>query len=260
MEAFNKLVKILKRLRNPSGGCPWDRKQTLHSLKEYVLEEAYELVEAIEMESVDKQKEELGDLLLQIIFLSQLHREKGHFTIKDVIDTLNRKLIRRHPHIFGDVTVRTAEEVRRNWEKIKKSDNKKPSILSDYPARMPALAHAKRIAEQASSVGFDWDDPLKALEKVEEEIEELKEEIRSSSAGNHERVGEEIGDLLFAVANVARLTKVNPEFALKNANQKFVTRFRYIEEQLKQQGRDINKTGLDEMEALWQDSKKVLSK
>lgn len=256
MEAFNKLVKILKRLRNPNGGCPWDRKQTLHSLKEYVLEEAYELVEAIELESVDKQKEELGDLLLQIIFLSQLHREKGHFTIKDVIETLNRKLIRRHPHIFGDVKVRTAEEVRQNWEKIKKSDNKKPSILSDYPARMPALAHAKRIAEQASSVGFDWDDPLKALAKVEEEIEELKQEIRSGSASNHARVEEEIGDILFAVANVARLAKANPEFALKSTNQKFVTRFRYIEEQLKQQGKDINKTSLDDMEALWQESKK----
>lgn len=256
MESFNKLVKILKRLRNPSNGCPWDRKQTLHSLKEYVLEEAYELVEAIEMESVDKQKEELGDLLLQIIFLSQLHREKGHFTIKDVIDTLNRKLIRRHPHIFGDASARTAEEVRKNWEKIKKTEKKKPSILSDYPARMPALAHAKRIAEQASSVGFDWNDPLKALEKVEEEIEELKEEFRT---GNQEKVVEEIGDILFAVANVARLAKSNPEFALKNTNQKFVTRFRYIEEQLKAQGKDINKTGLDEMEALWQESKSVAS-
>jgi len=258
MESFNKLVKILKRLRNPSSGCPWDRKQTPNSLKEYVLEEAYELVEAIELASVDKQKEELGDLLLQIVFLSQLHREKGHFTIKDVIDTLNRKLIRRHPHIFGDVTVRTAEEVRRNWEKIKKTDNKKPSILSDYPARMPALAHAKRIAEQASSVGFDWDDPLKALAKVEEEIEELKKELGAGSAdnaGNHERVEEEIGDILFAAANVARLAKVNPEFALKNTNRKFVTRFRYIEEQLKRQDKDINQTGLDEMEALWQQSK-----
>ena len=253
MEAFNKLVKILKRLRNPSNGCPWDRKQTLHSLKEYVLEEAYELVEAIEMESVEKQKEELGDLLLQIVFLSQLHREKGHFTIRDVINTLNRKLIRRHPHIFGDATAKTAEEVRQNWEKIKKTENKKPSILSDYPDRMPALAHAKRIAEQASSVGFDWNDPLKALDKVEEEVEELKEELR---AGDHEKVMDEIGDILFAVANVARLAKVNPEFALKNTNQKFVTRFRYIEEELKRQGKDINKTSLDEMEALWQQAKK----
>ncbi len=252
MEVFNKLIKILKRLRNPINGCPWDRKQTLHSLKEYVLEEAYELVEAIEMGSVEKQKEELGDLLLQIIFLSQLHREKGHFTIKEVVETINRKLIRRHPHIFGDTTVRTAEDVRKNWEKIKKKEKKKKSILSDYSARMPALAHAKRLGEQASSVGFDWDEPLKALEKVDEEIEELKKEIR---AGNHERVEEEIGDMLFAIANVARLAKINPEFALKNTNHKFVKRFRYIEEQLKEQGKDIAKTSLDEMEELWQEAK-----
>ena len=252
MEVFNKLIKILKRLRNPINGCPWDRKQTLHSLKEYVLEEAYELVEAIEMGSVERQKEELGDLLLQIVFLSQLHREKGHFTIKEVVETINRKLIRRHPHIFGDARVRTAEDVRKNWEKIKKKEKKKMSILSDYSARMPALAHAKRIAEQASSVGFDWDEPLKALEKVEEEIEELKKEIR---AGNRDRIEEEIGDMLFAIANVSRLAKINPEFALKNTNHKFVKRFRYIEEQLKEQGKDITKTSLDEMEELWQEAK-----
>jgi MazG family protein len=253
MKEFNKLIKIMKRLRNPVNGCPWDRKQTTYSLREYVLEEAHELVEAIGSDSVEKQKEELGDLLLQIIFLSQLHSEKGNFSIRDVVAAINQKLIQRHPHIFGDTTVHTAEEVRQNWEKIKKKTKKKTSILSDYPDRMPALSHAKRIAEQASSVGFDWDDPLGALEKVEEEVVELKKEIRD---GDRHKVEEEIGDLLFAVANVARLAFINPEFALKSTNKKFVNRFRYIEEQLKVQGKDINETGMDEMEELWQKAKR----
>jgi MazG family protein len=257
MKEFNKLVKIMKQLRNPINGCPWDRKQTGHSLREYILEEAHELVEAIEIDSIEKQKEELGDLLLQIVFLSQLHREKNHFTIKDVLDTINQKLIHRHPHIFGDVTVQSAEEVKQNWEKIKKRDKKNKSILSDYPAAMPALYHAKRVAEQASSVGFDWDNPLGALEKVEEETGELKKALR---AGQKEKVEEEIGDILFAVANVARLAHINPEFALKNTNKKFVTRFRYIEEQLRKQGKDINETSMEEMEKLWQESKVVSSK
>lgn len=252
MKEFNKLIKILKKLRSPINGCPWDRKQTVHTIKEYVLEEAYELVEAVELESPEKQKEELGDLLLQVAFLSQLNGEKNFFSIRDVLDTINRKLIRRHPHIFGDAVVHTAEEVRQNWEKIKKKEKKKKSILSDYPAQMPALAHAKRIAEQASSVGFDWNDPLKALVKVEEEIEELKAEIR---AGDDEKAAEEIGDILFAVANVARLAKVNPEFALKSTNKKFVKRFRYIEERLKEQGKDIEKSSLEEMDELWEESK-----
>lgn len=252
MKEFNILIKIMKRLRNPINGCPWDRKQTEHSLKEYILEEAHELVEAVEMESPEKQKEELGDLLLQIVFLSRINEEQGFFSVKDVIGVINQKLIKRHPHIFGNTTVQSAEEVKQNWEKIKKKEKRNSSILSDYPERMPALSHAKRVAEQASSVGFDWDDPLKALVKVEEEIEELKKEIK---AGHKERVSEEIGDILFAVANVSRLAHINPEFALKNTNKKFVTRFRYIEEQLKKQGKDIAKTSLDEMEELWQESK-----
>ena len=252
MKEFNTLVKIMKQLRNPVSGCPWDRVQSPHSLREYILEEAHELVEAIEMDSPAKQKEELGDLLLQIVFLSQIHREKGNFAVRDVIAAINGKLIRRHPHIFGDTTVRSAEEVKQNWEQIKKKEKNSRSILSDYPAGMPALSHASRVAEQASGVGFDWQEPLAALEKVEEEIEELKQEIRT---GHREKIEEEIGDLLFAIANVARLARVNPEFALKNTNRKFVTRFRYIEEQLKKQGKDIAETGLEEMEALWQESK-----
>lgn len=252
MKEFNKLIKIMKQLRNPVNGCPWDRKQTPDSLREYIIEEAYELVEAIEMNSVAGQEEELGDLLLQIVFLSQMHREKDHFSIRDVINTINRKLIKRHPHIFADTTVRSAEEVKQNWEKIKKKEKKKESILSDYPDFMPALATAKRIGEQASNVGFDWDEPLAALQKIEEEAAELKRELEK---GDKERIFEEIGDMLFAIANVARLASVNPEFALRSSNKKFIARFRYIEEELKKQGKDIHKAGFDEMEDLWQRSK-----
>ncbi len=254
MKELDKLVRILKLLRNPMAGCPWDRKQTVKSLKEYTLEEAHELIEAIDMDSPEKQKEELGDLLLQIVFISRINQEQGHFSIKDVIDTINQKLIRRHPHVFGDTSVESADEVKANWEKIKKAENNKKSILSDYPDSMPALSVAKRIAEQASSVGFDWDEPIKALEKVEEEIAELKRELPE---GNPERLNEEIGDLLFAVSNVARLLRVNPEFSLKQANKKFKTRFRYIEAELKKAGKEISATSLDEMEKLWQESKKI---
>jgi MazG family protein len=244
----------MKRLRNPIDGCPWDREQSPRTLREYILEEAHELVEAIDMNSIHKQREELGDLLLQVIFMAQIHREEGNFSIREVIDTISAKLIKRHPHIFGDSSVSSAEEVKQNWEKIKKKEKKSASILSDYPAQMPALSHAKRVAEQASSVGFDWDDPLKALEKVEEEIAELKQEL---AAGNKQKIEEELGDILFAVSNVARLTGVNPEFALKHTNKKFVSRFRYLETKLKEQGKDISKTPLDEMENLWQEAKKV---
>lgn len=252
MKEFIKLTKIMKRLRSPITGCPWDRKQKPESLREYVLEEAHELVEAIDLNSLQKQKEELGDLLLQIVFLSRIHEEKGNFSIADVLDTINSKLIKRHPHIFGDVTVNSAEEVKRNWEAIKQKEKKAASILSDYPTHMPALSHAKRVADQASGVGFDWQDPLLALDKVEEEIHELRKEIET---GDPRRIEEELGDILFAIANVARLVKINPEFALKTTNRKFIRRFRYIEQQLLNQGKDIAQTNLDEMEILWNEAK-----
>ncbi len=253
MIEFLNLVKIMERLRSPKDGCPWDRKQTPESLREHIIEEAYELVEAIEMKSIEKQKEELGDLLLQIVFLSCYHQEQENFGIKEVIETISQKLIRRHPHIFGDTTVNSAEEVKQNWEKIKNKEKKRKSILSDYPVAMPALSIAKRIGEQAAHVGFDWETAAQALEKVEEEIAELKEAM---AKGQEEKISEEMGDMLFAIANVARLSHINPEFALRQANQKFIARFRYLEEELKKQGKDIRKTSLDEMELLWQEAKK----
>lgn len=252
MKELNKLIKIMKQLRNPVNGCPWDLKQTEASLKEYTLEEVHELMEAIDREAPEQQKEELGDLLLQIVFMARIHQEKNHFTFQDVINHINEKLILRHPHVFGQVSVHSAEEVKANWQKLKKKEKRRRSIISDYPDSLPALVAAKRMAEQASSVGFDWDEPLKALEKVEEEINELKRVIPTNDS---DKLEEEIGDLLFAVANVARLLHINPEFSLNQANKKFKQRFRYIEGQLLKQGRDIEKTSLDEMEALWQQAK-----
>jgi MazG family protein len=242
----------MKKLRHPRRGCPWDLKQTPESLKEYVLEEAHELIEAIDGGDAEAVREELGDLLLQIVFLAQLADENKKFSIRDVISAISEKLIRRHPHIFGAVKVNGADEVKANWEKIKIAEKNKQSVISDYPSSMPSLLLANRIASQASGVGFDWDDAGKAFAKVSEEIEELRQEISQNRLHEAEN---EIGDLLFAVANVARLLKINPEFALARTNKKFTSRFRHIEAELKKQGKEIAGTPLEEMEALWNQAK-----
>lgn len=253
MKEFSRLVGIMKKLRHPRRGCPWDLKQTPASLKEYVLEEAHELIEAIDGGDADAVREELGDLLLQIVFLAQLAEEEDKFSIGDVISGISEKLVRRHPHIFGSVRVSGADEVKANWEKIKIAEKNKQSVISDYPSSMPSLLLANRIASQAAGVGFDWDDAGKAFAKVAEEIEELRVEIAEKRLHEAE---DEIGDLLFAVANVARLLKINPEFALARTNKKFTRRFRFIEAELKKQGKDIADVSLPEMEALWQRAKK----
>ena len=256
MKPFNRLVAVMKKLRHPKRGCPWDLKQTPASLKEYVLEEAHELIEAIDGNDPRAVREELGDLLLQIVFLSQIAAEEGRFTIDDVAAGIVEKLVRRHPHIFAGTKVDGADEVKANWEKIKIAEKNKTSVISDYPASMPALLLAKRIASQASGVGFDWGDAGQALEKVVEECAELRAEI---AAGRRRAAEDEIGDLLFAVANVARLLEINPEFALARANRKFTARFRFIEAELRRRGRDVASASLEEMEALWQRSKTELT-
>jgi MazG family protein len=252
MKEFSMLVRIMKKLRHPGRGCPWDLKQTPETLKEYVLEEAHELIEAIDGGDARAIREELGDLLLQIVFLARIAEENGQFTIDDVAAGINEKLVRRHPHIFGAVRVAGADEVKANWEQIKIAEKNKQSVISDYPPSMPALLLANRIASQASGVGFDWDDAGKALDKVEEEIAELRAEIAD---GRRHEAEEEIGDMLFAVANVARLLKINPEFALARTNKKFTRRFRFIEAELRKRGRDVAGATLVEMEELWQRSK-----
>ncbi len=253
MNEFSRLVKIMKKLRHPRRGCPWDLKQTPASLKEYVLEEAHELIEAIDEGDHGAMREELGDLLLQIVFLAQIAAEDGKFSIHDVAAAISDKLVRRHPHIFGPVKVNNADEVKANWEKIKIAEKNKQSVISDYPISMPSLLLSNRIASQASGVGFDWDDAGKALDKVAEETGELRAEI---AGGRLHEAENEIGDLLFAVANVARLLKINPEFALSRTNKKFTRRFRFIEEELRKQGKDIARVSLEEMEELWQRAKK----
>lgn len=252
MKEFAKLVRIMKKLRHPRRGCPWDREQTPQTLKEYILEEAHELIEAIERGQDEEIKEELGDLLLQIVFLARLAEEKDKFSVRDVITTISEKLVRRHPHIFGQVKVNGADEVKANWEKIKIAEKNKQSVISDYPPTMPSLLLANRIASQASGVGFDWNDAEKAFAKIDEEMEELRTEIR---AGRLHEVENEIGDLLFAVANVARLLKINPEFALARTNKKFTSRFRFIEAELKKRGQDIRNTSLADLDALWNQAK-----
>ncbi len=248
MTSIVRLIATMKRLRDPQKGCPWDLAQTPDSLKEYILEETYEVLEAIDHGDPARIAEELGDLLLQIVFLAQIFSERGDFSIQDVAERLNEKLVRRHPHIFAQGQARDAEEVRRNWEQIKMAEKGKRSVVSDYPAAMPALLTAGRISAQASTVGFDWNDPRQALEKVREETAELDHEIE---AGDLSRAEAEIGDLLFATANVARLLKVNAEFALGLTNQKFVRRFRTIEDEIRSRGDQIETTPLAEMEEIW---------
>ncbi len=252
MKEFSRLVRIMKKLRHPRRGCPWDLAQNPGTLKDYILEEAHELLEAIDRGRQEEIQEELGDLLLQIVFLARLAEEKSQFSIRDVIMSICDKLTRRHPHIFGREKVSGADQVKANWEKIKIAEKNKQSIISDYPPAMPSLLLANRIAAQASGVGFDWSDAGKALAKVEEEIEELRVEIRG---GRNADIENEIGDLLFAIANVARLLAINPEFALARTNKKFTRRFRYMEGELKKQGRDIRQATPQEMEELWQKAK-----
>ncbi|MBC7323623.1 MAG: nucleoside triphosphate pyrophosphohydrolase [Acetomicrobium sp.] len=257
--SFEELVEIMKKLRAPEG-CPWDRKQTLETLKEYVIEESYELIDAIDSRDVKNICEECGDLLLQIVFIAQIAAENDWFEVQEIIESLCDKLKRRHPHVFGDLKVRDSEEVRRNWDMIKlqerESKKEEPSRLTGIPRSMPALLRAYAIQERAAKVGFDWEkgnlDPIWA--KIDEEIRELRKALDEGDAGE---VKEEIGDLLFAVVNLSRHIGVNPEEALQGANEKFSARFRFIEESVEGKGRSFDEYSLDELETLWQSAKKV---
>lgn len=249
-QLFDELVAIFARLRHPQEGCPWDLKQTPETLREYIIEEAHELTEAISDGDIRKQKEELGDLFLQVLFLSRLMEERKNFDISDVMETLKEKLIRRHPHIFQEKMTLTDDEVKRNWEKIKKQEKNKKSIISDYPDSMPALSVSKRISEQAASVGFDWPDAKQIHEKIQEELDEILK------ARTDQEKCEECGDLLFAAVNLCRHLRVHPELALKAANRKFTERFRFMEAKVKEAQQEIGSHSLEELEALWQQSKK----
>jgi tetrapyrrole methylase family protein/MazG family protein len=250
-KTFEQLIQIMERLRGPEG-CPWDREQTHVSLKPYILEEAYEVLDALDKNNDDDLKEELGDLLLQIIFHSQIAKEESRFTITDVLETINQKLVRRHPHVFGQLEIKTAEEQRIHWEKIKKNEGKK-SVLDGVPKTSPALLKAYRTQQKASTVGFDWEEIEPVWAKVHEEIEELKEVIGSSDI---KKIAEEFGDLLFSLVNLSRFIKVNPEDALRQAVEKFIRRFRKVEKVIAEEGMDLRDATLEEMDAVWNRIKK----
>lgn len=266
MKEFSRLIRLMKRLRSPVNGCPWDRSQTPETLSRHIIEEANELAAAIQSGSVAGQIDELGDLLLQVVFLSRIHQERGNFSIRDVMQRLREKLIRRHPHIFGSQQAKTAEDVKMLWEQVKQKEKGRDSVISNYPQTMPALAVAARIGEQAASVGFDWrrlpsaagqpfpDRPPAelALEKVPEEAAELKTALE---ANDPQQIREELGDLLFALVNVARLMNINPETALWESNNKFTRRFRCMESRLRAAEKTFEQVNADELEKLWRECK-----
>ncbi|MDH7481659.1 MAG: nucleoside triphosphate pyrophosphohydrolase [Armatimonadota bacterium] len=252
--SFEKLVSIMAKLRAPDG-CPWDREQTHQTLKKYLLEETYEVLEAIDAGNMAELKTELGDLMLQILFHAQIAAEKGVFNIKDVLEAISEKLIRRHPHVFGDAKVACAEEVLHRWEEIKACEpgyEKRKSILDGVPKTLPALARAMEISKRAAGAGFEWPDMHAVLEKVREEISELENEIQ---IGNKERIADEIGDLLFTVVNVARWAKVDPEDALRRMIDRFIERFKQIEEVAQSSGRQLSQMSIEEMDAIWDRAK-----
>ncbi len=287
-ERFELAASIMARLRGP-GGCPWDREQTFDSIKPYTLEEAYEVLEAIDNRDWDELRGELGDLLLQVLFYSQMAQEESRFSIDDVLDGLSTKLINRHPHVFGDVSAETSADVLRNWEALKAEEKKKrleagggksakevnpESVLAGISSAMPALLEAHKLSSRAAHVGFDWKEIAGLFEKLEEETTELKDELQSLAdtprAPNRgvpgsgkpqipeelrHRLEDEVGDLFFVLVNIARYLSLDPESALKKTNRKFKRRFQWMEEQLRASGRTPHQATMDELESLWQNAK-----
>jgi MazG family protein len=256
-EKFQMLVALMARLRGPNG-CPWDREQTFDSIKPYTLEETYEVLDAIDRRDWKEVAEELGDLLLQVVFYAQMAEEQTLFAVGDSLDAINEKLIRRHPHVFGAESAETAGDVKRIWGEIKaaeKKDKGKPetSLLASVPRAMPALVEAQQIASRAAGVGFDWENAEQVIEKLHEELAELDEARRGASPSELEG---EIGDLLFVLVNLARFVKVDPEQALRRTNLKFRERFGYIERKLAERGKKLEESNITEMEELWQEAKR----
>jgi MazG family protein len=246
--AFGRLVTIMDELREQ---CPWDRKQTIQSLRQMTLEETYELADAITDEDWKGIREELGDLMLHLVFYARIGREQQKFTLEEVLNGISEKLITRHPHIYGDVQVNDADDVKRNWEQIKLKEGKK-SVLAGVPKTLPALVKAMRLQEKAKQVGFEWDNKEQVWEKVEEEIGELRE---AQAGGDPKKIEEEFGDVLFSLVNFARFLNVDAENALAVTNNKFTSRFTQMEERAAQKGRSLNDMTLAEMDALWNEIK-----
>jgi tetrapyrrole methylase family protein/MazG family protein len=254
MSEFQKLVDIIARLRDPVSGCPWDIEQTSESLVPNFIEELHEAVEAIEDGDSEALMEELGDLMLHIVFQARIATEEGRFTIEDVLDRISDKLVRRHPHVFGELDVRDAETVKLNWERLKKAEKtERISVLEGIPRALPALIYAQRTQEKAASVGFDWPDVEPVLDKLDEEEKELHEAL---ATGDNRLIKEEVGDLLFTLVNLSRKLHIDAESALKETSRKFHRRFNYIEEHYRQNGADIHEASLEELDSLWDLAKK----
>ncbi len=256
MESMNRLTGIIETLRAPEG-CPWDREQNHKSIMKCLIEETYELADAIESDDAQTLREELGDVLLQVVFHSAIAKDEGKFTLDDVINTLCDKLIYRHPHVFGDASVQNSEEVIQNWESLKRLEEGKKereSILSGIPATLPALLAALKIQSVTSRVGFDWDSTAGVFDKITEEMDEVRDAM---DTGDTVQIEDEIGDLIFSAVNLARLLKVDPEAALRHTNRKFTTRFKEIEKYARTRGIALADMPMDEKERIWQASKNL---
>lgn len=251
---FIDLVDIIKKLRSPDG-CPWDREQTLFSLKEHLIEETFELIDAIDKNDIENIKEELGDLLLHVVLHSVIAEESDYFDLNDVIKTISDKLIRRHPHVFGDLRLETSDDVMINWEKIKRDEKKRDSILDGVPEGLPSIQKAVKLQKAAKKVGFDWNTPEECLKKVDEEYAEFKEAIKNN---NKDKVEHELGDLVFSLINFARLSNINPDEALRKANNRFAERFRFIENKLSENGLNFSDVDIDTLDEYWEEAKKAL--
>ncbi len=255
---FAELVRVMARLRAP-GGCPWDRKQTFETIKSYTLEETYEVMDAIDRRDWPGVAEELGDLLLQPVFFGEMAAEAGLFTISDSLDAINEKLVRRHPHVFGDAVAHTAEDVKERWDEIKRQEKPgsenpaEQSALGSVPQNLPALMEAEKISKNAADVGFEWPDVSGVVDKLQEEAAEL---ARARQSGDQEHINDEIGDLLFTLVNLARFLKVDPEQALRKTNARFRKRFAYVEREIGAAGGSLRETPLERMEELWQGAKR----
>jgi tetrapyrrole methylase family protein/MazG family protein len=256
-EKFQQLVSIMARLRAP-GGCPWDREQTFESIKPYTLEETYEVLDAIDRRDWEGLAEELGDFMLQAVFYAEIAAEEGRFTIEDALDAINAKLVRRHPHVFGEESAENAGDVKRIWGEVKAAEKREKgkeekTLLGGVPRATPALVEAQQIASKAAGVGFDWENPEQVIEKLHEELAEFDDARRNAGPAELE---DELGDMLFVLVNLARFVKVDPEQALRKTNAKFRTRFGYIERKLAERGKRLQDSNIEEMEALWQEAKK----
>ena len=256
-QKFQKLIEIMARLRAPDG-CPWDREQTFDSIKPYTLEETYELLDAIDRREWNEVAEELGDFLLQAVFFAEIGAEEKLFTIEDALEAINRKLVRRHPHVFGDQSAETSGDVKRIWGEVKAEEKRRKGrqgdgLLAGVPRALPALIEAQQITSRAAGVGFDWEHPGQVIEKLHEELGEFEQ---ARERGAAEEIEAELGDLLFVLVNLARFVKVDPEQALRRTNAKFRERFAYIERRLAERGLEPADATIDEMEALWQEAKR----